>query len=466
MNPFRRCLLSGVSILAACVALTSRAAETFTFVEPTEVCFGKTAAAPLPAWVRTTTIYEVNVRQYSKDGSFAAVEADLPRIRDLGVGTLWFMPIHPIGEKNRKGPLGSYYAARDYLAVNPEFGTAEDFRRLVNTAHGLGLRVILDWVANHTAWDHVWMQRHPEYFWRDRDGQPVPPLGFDWTDVVQLDYRKRDLWRAQIDALAYWVREFDVDGFRFDYATGVPTAFWDEMSGQMRALRPDIFLLAEAQVPQHQLRAFHASYSFDMMHAYNAIAQGREAAGHIDDVLAQYRVLFPAGGVFMHYTTNHDENSWQGTVFERLGGGVRPFAVVTFMLDGIPLIYNGQEAGLDKRLKFFERDPIAWQPHPLAGFYRTLTALRRDHPALATGATFARVPTAKNASVFGVVRESGGRRVAAFCNLTARDVTCDAAHEQLSGRWREAFTGETLVSAGSVRLELRSWEYRVWVSEP
>jgi glycosidase len=465
MNSLRRSVLL-VSAIASCVVLPLRAAETFTFVEPTEVCFGKSSAVPLPTWARNTTIYEVNVRQYSKDSSFAAVEADLPRIRDLGVGTLWFMPIHPIGEKNRKGPLGSYYAARDYLAVNPEFGTAEDFRRLVKKAHGLGLRVILDWVANHTAWDHVWMQQHPEYFWRDRDGQPVPPLGFDWTDVVQLDYRNRDVWRAQIDTLSFWVREFDVDGFRFDYATGVPTAFWNEMSEKMRALRPDIFLLAEAQVPQHQLRAFHASYSFDMMHAYNAIAQGREAASHIDDVLAQYRVQFPGGSVFMHYTTNHDENSWQGTVGERLGGGVRAFAVVSFMLDGIPLIYNGEEAGQDKRLKFFERDPIVWQAHPLAPFYRTLTGLRRDHPALATGATFVRVPTTKNTAVYALVREAGGRKVAAFANLTARDVKCDAAHDLLAGRWQEAFSGEKVTSAGALNLDLRSWEYRVFVSQP
>ncbi len=463
MKPYLRPALL-VSTLTLCFALSGRAAESF--VEPIEVCWGRAPAIVLPDWVRTTTIYEVNVRQYSKEGSFAAIEADLPRIRDLGVGTLWFMPIHPIGVENRKGELGSYYAVTDYLAVNPEFGTAEDFRRLVRKAQAMGLRVILDWVANHTAWDHVWMKAHPEYFWRDRDGRPVPPLGFDWTDVVQLDYRNRDLWRAQIDALAYWVREFNVDGFRCDYATGVPTAFWDEASRELRALRPDIFLLSEAQVPQHQLRAFHASYSFDMMHAYNAIAQGREPATHIDDILAQYEVQFPRKAVFMHYTTNHDENSWQGTVFERLGGGVRAFAVVTFVLDGVPLIYNGQEAGLDKRLEFFQRDPIQWRQHPLAGFYRTLTELRREHPALATGASFARIPTTRNAAVYAVLREAGKGKLAAFANLTARDIALDAGHAGLSGTWREAFTGERLKSGGTMHLELRSWEYRVYVSEP
>lgn len=463
MNPIRRLSLVLSAGLVAFV-LPLRAADTF--VEPTEVCWGRTPALTLPKWVRTTTIYEVNVRQYSKDGTFAAVEADLGRIRDLGVGTLWFMPIHPIGVLNRKGELGSYYAVQDYRGVNPEFGTAEDFKRLVRKAQGMGFRVILDWVANHTAWDHVWTRTHPQYYWRDRDGQPVPPLGFDWTDVIQLDYRNRDLWQAQIEALAYWVREFNVDGFRFDYATGVPTPFWNRMSEAMRALRPDIFLLAEAEVPQHQLEAFHSSYSFPMMHAYNAVAQGRAPATHIDDILAHYEVLFPERAVFMNYTTNHDENSWQGTVFERLGGGVRAFAVLSYMLDGIPLIYNGQEAGLDKRLEFFERDPIEWRPHPLFAFYRTLNALRREHPALATGAPLVRVPTTKNASVFGLVRESDGRRIAAFINLTARDVTCDAAHARLAGQWRELFGHEPLASSGTARLELRSWEYRVYVQEP
>lgn len=453
-----------VSILAlACAAAVSGAEK---FVEPTEVCWGTSSQVPLPAWARQTTIYEVNVRQYSTESSFAAVEADLGRIRDLGVGTLWFMPIHPIGVEHRKGELGSYYAVKDYLAVNPEFGTMDDFKRLVKKAQSMGFRVILDWVANHTAWDHVWMKAHPDYFWRDRDGSAVPPLGFDWTDVVQLDYRNHDVWRAQIDALAYWVRECNVDGFRFDYATGVPTAFWNEMSEKMRAMRPDIFLLAEAQVPQHQLKAFHASYSFDMMHAYNAIAQGLAPAAHIDDILAQYHVLFPQGAVFLQYTTNHDENSWQGTVGERLGGGVRAFAVVSFMLDGLPLIYNGQEVGLDKRLKFFERDPIEWRSHPLTRFYQELTRLRSEHPALATGASFQRIPTTKDASVYALVREAGGRKVAAWVNLTARDVTCDAAHASLAGAWREVFSGETMTCSGAIKVELRSWDYRVFVSAP
>jgi cyclomaltodextrinase / maltogenic alpha-amylase / neopullulanase len=454
------------SLLVLCASLSLAVATLFPAAEKTEVCWGQPALRALPAWMQHATIYEVNVRQYSAAGTFAAVEADLPRLRDLGVGALWFMPIHPVGELNRKGGLGSYYAVRDYLGVNPEFGTADDFRRLVGKAHALGLRVIMDWVANHTAWDNTLLQSHPDFFMRGHDGRPIPPLGFDWTDVIQLDYGNRAVWKYQIDALSLWVREFGVDGFRFDYATGVPTPFWDAMSEALHTLRPDIFLLAEAEVPQHQLRAFHASYSFTMMHAINAIAQGHAPASHVDDILAQYHVLFPERAVFLNYTTNHDENSWQGTVFERLGGGVRPFAVLSFVLDGIPLIYNGQEAGLDKRLLFFERDPIEWRAHPLAGFYRTLTQLKREHPALATGAAMARVPTTKNESIYALVREAGGRRVAAFLNLTAKDVEFDAAHARLAGDWREVFTGETLSSKGTIKLKLRSWEYRVFVSTP
>lgn len=448
------------------LALHLSAAVFAATTEPTQVCWGQSAGRALPAWVRHETIYEVNVRQYSAAGTFAAVEADLPRIRDLGAGILWFMPIHPIGELNRKGELGSYYAVRDYLGVNPAYGTAEDFRRLVQSAHALGLRVIIDWVGNHTAWDNTLVKTHPEFFMHDLAGKNIPPLGFDWTDVIQLDYGNRDLWKYQIDALSYWMREFGVDGFRFDYATGVTTAFWDAMADALHAQRPDVFLLAEAEVPQHQLRAFNASYSFTMMKAINAIAEGKAPASRVDDILAQYHVLFPAGATFINYTTNHDENSWQGTEWERLGGGVRTFAVLTFVLDGIPLLYNGQEAGLEKRLKFFEHDPIPWHPHPLADFYRTLTKLKREHPALAAGAATFRVPTTKNDSIFALVREADGKRVAAFLNLTAKDVTFDAAHEKLAGNWREVFSGETLSSQGPVNFVLQSWQYRVFVSVP
>jgi cyclomaltodextrinase len=425
---------------------------------------GAETAIGTPGWIQHAVIYEINVRQYSAAGNFAAVTADLPRLRQLGVDVLWLMPIHPIGEHNRKGPLGSYYAVRDYGAVNPEFGTEADFRRLVESAHAQGCRVLLDWVGNHTAWDNPLAQTHPEYYVRDAKGSFVPPTDFDWTDVIQLDFANAAVLDYEFSAMAHWVKDFGVDGFRCDFATGVPTEFWDELFARLRRVRPDLFLLAESELPQQQRHAFNASYGFEMAHTFEAIAQGRAGVSHIDDTLAATRVNFPVGAALIYYTSNHDENSWNGTEFERLGGGAAPFAVLSFVLDGIPLIYDGQEIGLDRRLKFFEHDPIVWRPHPLAKFYQILVQLKRTHPALRTGVPMRRVATTRNDALYVAEREAGGQRVVAMLNLTARDVTADAYDGALAGKWRDLFTGEEVTLAAAMPLALQAWQYRVLVS--
>ena len=452
-------LLAGISGLVICAAPLVRSAEL------PQICADRLAVG-VPDWIRTATIYEINVRQYSAAGNFAAVTADLPRIRDLGVNVLWLMPIHPIGEVNRKGPLGSSYAVRDYLAVNPEFGTEADFRAFVDAAHVQGFRVILDWVGNHTAWDNPLSTQHPDYYVRDAKGSFVPPIGFDWTDVIQLDFKNPAVLDYEFKAMAHWITDFGVDGFRCDFSTGVPTVFWNDLSARLRKLRPDLFLLAESELPQQQLHAFNASYAFEMMQTINAVAQGRAGVSHIDDTLARAHVRFPAGAALLNYTSNHDENSWQGTEFERLGGGAAPFAVLAFMLDGIPLIYNGQEIGLDRRLAFFERDPITWKSgHPLTQFYRVLCGLRRSHPALVTGAAMRRIATTQNESIYVVLREApSGGRIIALLNLTARDAKADAFDPALAGNWRDAFTGETTTLTAGAPLELRAWQYRLLVS--
>jgi len=452
-------------VLFRCSALVLGVACVVFAAELPQVCAGQPAVGQ-PDWVRSAVIYEINVRQYSTAGNFAAVTADLPRIRDLGVDVLWFMPIHPIGEINRKGPLGSYYAIKDYYGINPEFGTAEDFKRLVDAAHAQGLRVILDWVGNHTAWDHPLAREHPDYYVRDQAGRFQPPTGFDWTDVIQLDFSNPAVLDYEYAAMAYWIQNYGIDGFRCDFATGVPTPFWNELSARLRVLRPELFLLSESELPQHQLHAFNASYAFDMMHTINAVAQGRSGVSHIDDTLARSRVRFPAGAALLYYTSNHDENTWQGTEFERLGRGAAAFAVLTFVLDGIPLIYNGQEIGLDRRLEFFERDPIEWKPDAsLTAFYRTLVKLRREHPALRTGAAMRRIPTTQNESVYALLREAGDQRVLAILNLTARDVTADLHDPRLAGRWRDAFSGEEIEQASHAPVALRAWAFRVLVSQ-
>jgi len=453
----RRIPTVSLFLMLACLLAALRGAE------PLQVC-GDQVALGVPDWIRHATVYEVNVRQYSAAGNFAGVEADLPRLRQLGVGVLWFMPIQPIGVVNRKGPLGSPYSVRDYYGVNPEFGTAAEFARLVAAAHAQGLHVVLDWVGNHTAWDNPLVTEHPDFYVHDAQGHCVPPSGTDWSDVVQLDFTNHAVWDYEAAAMTHWVRDVGVDGFRCDFASGVPTACWDAIAARLRAVRPDVFLLAEAEVPQEQLHAFNASYSFGMMKVFDDVATGGAGVSRIDDELARTAVLFPRGAALLRYTTNHDENSWSGTVGERLGGGVQSFAVLSFMLDGIPLIYDGQEAGLDRRLKFFERDPITWRESPLFDFYRTLCTLRRTDPALATGAAMRRVATTANGSVYAVEREAAGHRVVAFCNLTAKDATVEAADPALSGRWRDAFTGEMVTWQAPVSFPLTAWKYRVLVS--
>jgi glycosidase len=457
MNPpsFSRLRLCGVIAAAFLISLSAFAQEPLLWTE---------SSTDLPDWMRNQTVYEINVRQYSEAGTFAAIEADLDRIEELGVGTLWFMPIHPIGEKNRKGSLGSYYAISDYYEVNPEFGTKADFRSLVEAAHSRGMRVILDWVGNHTAWDHPLATSNPEFYMTDHKGNFIPPLGFDWTDVIQVDYNNPDVLTYHIDVMRYWVNEFGIDGYRCDYATGIPTTFWNDLMSALLETRNDLFLLAESDVPDQQLEAFHANYGWQIMHGFDHIAQGKEPASHLDDILARKALLYPAGSDFFYLTSNHDENTWNGTVFERLGGGVETFVVLSFALDGIPMIYNGQEAAMNKRLEFFERDPIEWKASELFPFYQRLVALKRDHPAWKTGAPSLRVPTTADESVYTILRGTEGEgEVLVIANLTAVDTEFSLGHDRLEGDWKDLMTGEVMSLEKNWTTTLRSWDYHVLV---
>jgi len=420
-----------------------------------------------PDWVRRGTIYEINVRQFSAEGKFTAVTAQLPRLEALGVDILWLMPIHPIGELHRKGPLGSYYAAKDYLGVNPEFGTEQELRDLIAGAHARGMKVILDWVPNHVSPDNPLTQTHPHFFWRDEKGNLTPPHGTDWTDVVQFDFDAPGLLDYQVDVLLHWVKNFGVDGFRCDVAWGLPTKFWNEVSQRVRAVRSDVFFLAEAELPQQQVAAFHTSYGFDLHHAMNAVAQGKKTASGIDEALAKFRAHFPRGSSLMVFTSSHDENSWAGTEFERMGMGYAPFAVLSFLLDGVPMIYNGQEVGLDRRLEFFQRDPIVWpaETHPTTKLYQVLTRLRREHPALHTGAAQRRLDTTDNATFYALERSAGGKKIVGIFNLTAKDGKADLFDPALAGKWRDAFTGEKVELNALVPLDLKAWRYRVLIAE-
>ncbi len=417
-----------------------------------------------PQWSKNANIYEVNIRQYTKEGTFKAFEEHLPRLKKMGVDILWIMPIFPISEKNRKGSLGSYYAVSDYKAVNPEFGTMDDLKELVENAHEMGFMVILDWVANHTGWDNVWITEHPEWYTKDSTGKMVSP--FDWTDVADLNYENKELWKAMTEALEFWVKEADVDGYRCDVAGMVPTEFWNQARAKLDKIKP-VFMLAEAEQTDLQINAFDMTYAWELHHILNQIAKGEENANNIETYFAKQDTTFPKNAYRMNFITNHDENSWNGTVKERMGESAKAFAVLTYTLPGMPLIYSGQEVGLDKRLKFFEKDEIEWDfTSPLIDFYTALNNLKTDNVALWNGefgGQMKRVRSSDDKSVFAFVREKDGNRIFTIVNLTAKQIKVNLRGNEFTGEFSELFSGNVLMFDTGAEVSLDAWGYRIYI---
>jgi glycosidase len=337
--------------------------------------FAQMSANTAPEWSKNATIYEVNIRQFTKEGTFSAFQKHLPRLKAMGVDILWLMPIHPIGEKNRKGSLGSYYAVKDYKAVNPEFGNLQDFNALVKSAHDLGMKLIIDWVANHTSPDNVWVdQGHKDWYTLDSTGNLQPTIGTDWWDVADLNFDNQNMRTEMIESMKYWLTASNIDGFRCDVAGWVPLDFWVTAKQELDKVKP-IFFLAESEGPeQHQ--AFHMTYAWELHHLMNKIAQGKENI----DVLRAYLEKdksYPTSAYRMSFTSNHDENSWNGTEMERMGEARFAMAVMAATIEGMPLVYNGQETSLDRRLAFFEKDEIDWTKMDLVSFYDKLLHLHQ-----------------------------------------------------------------------------------------
>ncbi len=371
-----------------------------------------------PPWSRNAVIYEVNVRQITKEGTFVAFQEMLPGLRDLGVDVLWFMPIHPIGVEGRKGTLGSYYSISDYGAVNPEFGTMEDFRNVVDKAHELGMKVILDWVAAHTSRDAVWL-KHEDWYVRRPDG--TPEFLYDWSDVAQLNYESRPMREAMLEKMRFWVEEGDVDGFRCDMADLTPIDFWEHAVPSLRRVKEDLFFLAESEDPINIKEAFNAYYGWRLHHTLNAVARGEKNADSIRHDLGQMFAEFGSNAIPLLFTSNHDENSWNGTEFERMGEAAKQMAALTFVLPGIPLIYTGQEVGNTKRLEFFEKDHV--QPGDgrlFTDFYTQLIRFKHNSPALQVppyGGLLNEIPHDGPAHVFAFTREAEGNRILALFNF-------------------------------------------------
>lgn len=445
-------------------------------------------------WSKNAVIYEINTRQYSKAGTFDAVTADLPRLKKMGIDIAWLMPIFPISEKNRKEGLGSPYAVRDYRAINPEFGTMDDFNELLDKAHELGMKVILDWVPNHTGWDHHWITEHPEYYSKDDKGNIIIPQNpnkdedpWDWFDVADLDYDNADMRDSMINMFKFWV-EKGVDGFRCDVAHQVPTDFWKTCIQELYKVNPNTFMLSEGEVPsQRNEGGFVTDYAWNFKNYMNAIGEAAQEtekvvkersqtaevgekvehakASDFNEYLKKDRERFQKG-YHMYFTTNHDENTWEGTVFERLGEGHLTFAVMVFTFDGMPLIYNGQEAGLDKRLKFFTKDEINWGTYKYQDFYSKLITFKKENPALWNGTYGAEpvyVPTADaNDEVYAFIREKDGNKVFVVLNLSNKDITTSLPGDAYAGDYTELFSGKEKTFEADEYLALKPWEYRAY----
>ncbi len=416
-----------------------------------------------PEWSKNANIYEVNIRQFTKEGNFKAFEEHIDRLHQMGVDILWLMPINPIGQKNRKGTLGSYYSISDYNRVNPEFGTLEDFKSIVKKAHSLGMHVIIDWVANHSAWDNHWTSEHPDYYKQDSLGNFISP--FDWTDVISLNYKNKELRKEMIEVMKYWITECDIDGFRCDVAEMVPVDFWNQARVELDKTKK-VFMLAEAEVPVQHKKAFDMSYAWELHHIMNKIAQGKQGAHDLDKYLLKQDTLFKADDYRMIFIDNHDENSWNGTVEKRMGEAAQTFAVLSTTLPGMILLYNGQESGLNKSLAFFEKDEIKWGDYPLQDFYSKLLKLKTDNKALWNGnfgGKYKRLLSDKTNLIFAFSRTKDENKVIYIANLSNQPIETTVDFKGNEGEYTDWFAATKQGLKGKITFKLKAWEYKVFV---
>lgn len=421
------------------------------------------------AWTKNASLYQINTRQFTPEGTFRSAEMQLPRLKELGVDILWLMPIHPIGKLNRKGVLGSPYAIGDYMKVNPEFGTLEEFKHFVDTAHQLGLHVILDWVGNHTAWDNVLRTTHPDWYEKDATGKPHPTPWYDWDDIIDLDYNSPALRRYMTQAMRYWVKDMGVDGYRVDAAGLIPQDFWDQVSKELRAIKP-VFMLAEWESRDMHAVAFDASYAWTWWDALRNITEGKADATSLYTYYAWNEKFYPKQAYRMLYTTNHDKNAWEGTEFEIFGPAVDSAIVFSFISDGMPLIYNGQEVGNRKRLAFFDRDPIQWQASADAAhytsLYKKLLALKKKNTALwngESGATMQQVHNSDAKALFSFVRKNAKDKVFAVFNFSAKSQQARFSKALHLGNYHDFDSGESIHVDADTHFEMAPWSYRIFV---
>ena len=415
-----------------------------------------------PGWILQGNIYEVNIRQYTPEGTFKAFQKHLDRLKEMGVQTLWFMPVTPISKVDRKGALGSYYATSHYTAINPEFGTIDDWKALVKNAHEKGFKVIIDWVANHTGGDHYWLTAHPDFYVTDSvTGKAVSQ--YDWTDTRKLNYKNAAMQDSMINCMKYWLTETGIDGFRCDVAGEVPDEFWMRCITELKKTKPGIFMLAEADKPSIHEAGFDASYPWAMFQMMKKVANGERFANALNSVHNNIDSTYPANAIKMYFTSNHDENSWNKAEYGTMPGNVHaPFAVFTqTMARSVPLIYSGQEEPFLDSISFFYKDTIDFGNFGRQTFYKTLLGLRRTNPALAANASFKKAIVGDEKAVYAYVREAGGKKVFVVLNLSAKEQTIKVTDTNLHGNPYNVFMGSKESLAGK-EWKIEPWGYVVY----
>ncbi|MDQ6758030.1 MAG: alpha-amylase family glycosyl hydrolase [Bacteroidota bacterium] len=415
-----------------------------------------------PYWSCSTNIYEVNVRQYTVDGTFKAFQTHLPRLKDMGVEVLWFMPVTPISNKNRKGTLGSYYAVQNYKTVNPEFGCLRDLIELITTAHKFGFKVIIDWVANHTGNDNIWIEAHPDFFCYDINGHISHPNG--WDDVSKLNYDNEQMQVAMIDAMKFWILECNIDGFRCDMAHLVPLDFWEKARTELEKIKPELLWLAECEEPEYH-QVFDATYTWKWMHATEEFCKGKNNLPALFNLLNEYNSTFPKEALRVYFTSNHDENSWNGTEYEKYGEAAKAFAVFSCIWNGLPMIYSGQELPNYKRLNFFDKDVIEWKDKcDLHGFYKVLLNLRKRNSALRAGDM--NVITYKietgDERIFSFVRKNKEDVVFVIINFSPEKVFHKILDDNLNGKFKNVFNPSFIIFPQQQNVEIDPWSYLLY----
>lgn len=411
-------------------------------------------------------VYEVNVRQYSKEGTFKAVTNDIKKIKELGVKILWLMPIHPIGKEKRKGGLGSYYSISDYKGINPEFGNNEDLKELVEEAHANDMIVIMDWVANHTAWDHSWIYNNPDYYTKGSDGKITDPINpytgesWGWTDVADLNFENSDMRSEMIDAMKYWIEEFDIDGYRCDAAHSCPVDFWKESINELRKVK-NVFMLAESDPFNvggfDLINSFEMSYNWQGHHILNEISKGHKSAKDLKDNINRNLSIYEDNHILLNFTSNHDENTWVGTVFDRMGDSYLTMSVLTYIMPGIPLLYNGQEYSLNKRLEFFEKDFIPKENTELVKFYNKLGKIKRNNKALHfSKETKFDIKNSMDEDIFILERTLENESVLLISNLSKK---VKSINHDIDGNYENLFNGKLIELNSKQNLEFNSWDY-------